>query len=333
MEDNEKSYLISIIICHWQGNLIYHCLNSLENVKAQKIVVTTDMDYHKIFSDVSTLYLIKELNNPTLKRNQGAILAKGEYLVFMDDDVEVKSDCIDNMADYLDNHSEVGMLYAMLYKMDNHAIIDTSGSFLTWCGFLYETYLNRISPLPILSGKSALCMIRKDLFDKIGKFDEDFVIYGEETDLSWRVWLAGYKIMVLPSAIGYHAFETSLKPGSYYNQKFIHYHGCKNYLTMLIKNLPARKLYIVGINALIWLLVSFALWFRNRKGAIWIWQGIGYNIVNFKYIWNKRKKIERVDENFYKYIYRNPPISYYINRFTDYIQHQLHGGISEKNKP
>ncbi len=312
---------VSIIICHWKHGLIYRCLNSLENVKAEKIIISSDD-----FFPAKEGRFFTCRNEPTYKRNWGAnISTQNKYLCFMDDDIEVKYDCIKQMEWYLDNHKEVGMVYALLYKMDNHSKIDTSGSFLTWCGFLYETYGWHFDPIPILSGKSALCMIRKDLFNKIGRFDEDFVIYGEETDLSWRVWLAGYKVMVLPSAIGYHAFETSLKPKSYYNPYYIHYHGCKNYITMLIKNLPARKLYIVGINAFVWFVMGLLMFFRNKQAGKWIMQGIWYNIRNFKYIWQKRKAVYRLDNGFYKYIVKNPSIFYYFHRFSDYLLHQLHG--------
>lgn len=314
----------SIIICHWKGRLIERCLKSLENINTQKIIISSDITLHPTWKNIEIYY--PACNEPTYKRNwRERIFAKGKYLCFIDDDVEVEQNCIENMQEFLDTNFDVGMVYAMLYKMDNHNKIDTSGSFLTWCGFLYETYIDRINPIPILSGKSALCMIRKDLFNKIGRFDEDFVIYGEETDLSWRVWLAGYKVMVLPSAIGYHAFETVLKPRSYYNQYYIHYHGCKNYITMLIKNLPTRKLYIVLINTSIWFIMGCALWFRSKQGAKWIMQGIWYNIRNFKYIWRKRQTIYRLDNTFYKDIIRNPSPFYYFSRFRDYLTHQLHG--------
>ena len=328
----EELFKISIIICHHTGNLIYRCLESLANIQAQVIVVTTDPNFVKPTNRVSTLHLVPYLNSPTFKRNQGAILAKGKYITFLDDDVTLGKnffgrDCIGEMAKYLDEHDNVGMVYATLYKADNDMVIDTSGSYLTRTGFLYETYLRRRfnDTKPILSGKSACCMVRKELFDKIGGFDEDFIIYGEETDLSWRIWLAGYKIMVLPSAIAYHAAETALKPSNYYNQRFIHYHGCKNYITMLIKNLPANKLYIVLINTFIWFITSCCLWFKSKQGAQWIRQGIYYNITELKHTWAKRRIIQKnADHSTAKLYYKNPPLKYYLGRLKDYITHQLH---------
>ena len=318
---------VSIVICHWKGNLIERCLKSLEkvNVNTQKIVISSDINFH-YYPNVDIYHL--GLNEPAYKRNWGAmIITREQYLVFLDDDTEISKHCIRRMYETLERHSEIGMIYATLYKMDNHEIIDTSGSFLSWNGFLYETYLKRPHELitPILSAKSACCMVRKSVFMQVGKFDQDYCIYGEETDLSWRVWQAGYRVVIRNDAVAYHAFETPLKPKSYYNPYYIHYHGCKNYITTLLKNLPSNRLYIALLNAGIWFIMGLAMLFKNRQAGIWIFQGIWYNIKNFKYIWRKRQEIQKTaDHSYWKLIYKSPPLSYYFQRFSEYWWHQLH---------
>lgn len=324
MENNK----VSIIICHWKNDLIYRCLKSLENINAQKIVLSSDMNFH-YYPNVDIYHL--GLNEPAYKRNWGAtVIAKGEYLAFLDDDIEVGIHCISRMVNILDQNSDIGMVYATLHKMDknNPYIIDTSGSFLSWNGFLYETYINRPQELitPILSAKSACCMIRKKLFMQVGRFDQDYVIYGEETDLSWRIWQASYKVVIRNDAIAYHAFETSLKPKSYYNPYYIHYHGCKNYITTLLKNLPPNRLYIALLNALVWFTMGLLMLFKNKKAGKWILQGIWYNVRNFKYIWKKRQETQKTsDHSYWKLIYKNPSLFYYFKRCKDYLTHQLHG--------
>jgi GT2 family glycosyltransferase len=166
-------------------------------------------------------------------------------------------------------------------------------------------------------------MIRTELFRRIGRFDEDFVIYGEETDLSWRIWLAGYKVMQLPQTKAYHAFETGLKPKSYYNNYFIHYHGCKNYITMLLKNLPTWRLYIVAIHTFLWVIVGCAMYFKNRQASKWIFEGIGYVFKNFRYIMEKRRRTQSLKIDM-KLTRRSPSLVYYIKRFFEYLTHQLH---------
>jgi GT2 family glycosyltransferase len=265
-----------------------------------------------------------ERNEPAWKRNIGTNFSQGKYIVYMDDDVEVHQHCIRRMKDILKDNKDIGMVYATLYKMDNHEIVDTSGSFLSWSGFLYETYLKRlVTIIPILSGKSACCMVKKDVFYSSGGFDDDYVIYGEETDLSWRIWQLGYKVVIRNDAVAYHAFETNLKPRSYYNQRYIHYNGCKNYITTLIKNLPPSKMYIAVINFGIWFFMGCCLWVRNRQGGKWIFEGLGYNIKHFSYIWSKRIKI--ANHSYWKTIRKNPPITYFFGRFFGYLAHKLHG--------
>jgi GT2 family glycosyltransferase len=166
-------------------------------------------------------------------------------------------------------------------------------------------------------------MIQKDVFYATGTFDNDYVIYGEETDLSWRVWQLGYRVVIRLDAIAYHAFETSLKPRSYYNQKYIHYNGCKNYITTLIKNLPLNRMYIAGINFMIWLFMGGCLWFKNRQASRWIFQGLWYNVTHFRYIWNKR--IKNANHSYWKIVRKDPPLNYYFGRFKDYLILQHHG--------
>ena len=312
---------VSCIIIHHTGRLINHCLKSLEGMDIEKIIVTSDMKWKTKDTTVRVLY--SKLNEPAFKRNVGALWAQGRYLCFLDDDIEVTNNCIKKMSGILDNNKYIGMVYATLYKMDNHEIIDTSGSFLSWGGFLYETYIKRnILITPILSSKSACCIIRKHIFFRAGAFDDDYVIYGEETDLSWRVWQLGYKVVIRNSAIAYHASETSFKPQSYYNPYFIHYHGCKNYITNLLKNLPPERLYIALLNTGIWFTMACFMLFSNRQASKWILQGIWYNIKNFGYIWNKRRN--PVSHNYWKLVNKNPPINYYFGRFKGYITHKLH---------
>lgn len=314
---------VSVVIAHHVGDLINRCLKSLEGLEVEIIVVTSNLEWKPENKAIQVLYT--KHNEPTWKRNIGSLYTTGRYICFMDDDVEVTEHCIRRMADILEREHNIGMVYATLYKMDNYEVIDTSGSFLSWNGFLYETYVKRTNELltPVLSAKSACCMIRKDVFYATGTFDNDYVIYGEETDLSWRVWQLGYKVVIRNEAIAYHAFETPLKPRSYYNQKYIHYNGCKNYITTLIKNLPPTRIYIVGINFMVWLFMGCCLWVKNRQGGKWIFQGLWYNIKNFKYIWKKR--MNKPNHSYWKLVRKDPPISYYFGRFRDYIQNQLHG--------
>ncbi len=306
---------ITAIICHYRGQIINKCLRKIAHHGIHIIVASSERQTRL---GVSWLYFRR--NEPTFKRNYSSYYAKTKYIAFLDDDVYLDSRCLNRMCSYLDAHRNVGMVYAVLYRTDNHQV-DTAGSWLTPTGFLFESYEKPFKPVRVLAAKSACCMIRKSVFDKVGRFDEDAVIYGEETDLSWRVWHAGYKVMLLPHAWGYH--ETGKrKDASYYQKKFIHYHGCKNYISMLIKNLNTSRLYIAVINAFIWFCVAVVFLFRNRQASRWIFQGIWYNVVNLPRIWKKRQAIKKTKRE--DCLIVNPGWRYYRDRLKDYWNNQLH---------
>lgn len=311
---------VTVIIPHHKGTeMIEKCLNSLSKVEADKIVITSDLNFNTKHVGVSVIKTL--INSPTHKRNFAVSRSRSKYLCFMDDDVTVMGDCINDMVHYLDTNPKVGMVYAYLFTEDGK--VDTSGSYLTTIGFLNETYERRLGGIKILSGKSACCMIRRDLFDKLGGFDESYVIYGEETDLSWRLWLLGYEVHIYPSASAYHL----TKPRDCYRPNFIHYHGCKNYLMTLYKNLETKNLWRVAVNMSIWNTVALMFLFKNRQVSKWIWQGIGsFLIDNDKKFKRRHVQSSRVinDKELFKDIFRNPPLSYYWNRLTEYINHQFH---------
>ena len=106
---------VTIVIAHHTGSLIYKCLLSLSDVTAEKIVITSDLNFKLNGSLMENVKLYKTLiNEPTHKRNYAARQAKGQYFAFFDDDIEIFPDCVDKMTDYLDKHQDVGMVYALL---------------------------------------------------------------------------------------------------------------------------------------------------------------------------------------------------------------------------
>ena len=80
---------------------------------------------------------------------------------------------------------------------------DTCGHMLTPRGFTYERGLNELDAgqydhgSEILGAKGAALIVRKRVFKEAGGFDEDFLLK-EETDLCWRIWLRGYRVVFAP---------------------------------------------------------------------------------------------------------------------------------------
>ena len=276
---------------------------------------------------------------PAEKRNKGVEKSSGEYIAFFDDDVVINPRCIREMKNYLDKHPNVGMVYGKLWNAERKYRFDEAGGYLTRTGFIWSRAGQNDLDVgqydkacAILAGKSASCMIRREVFNAVGGFDEEFGILGEETDLSWRVWLSGLQVHYVPEACGYHWFNTTRKDKDrHYTNDRVYFNGCRNYITMLIKNLGGRNLWrIVPIHMAIWFGVGLVMLItlKVREGMN-ILRGLWYVLRNRSLIWSKRQQVQAQrkvsDEELWNSIYRPTPGGYYRQRALRYLTLGIHG--------
>lgn len=333
---------ISVIVCHHVGELVHNFIKSIllsEKVSFEIILISSDKNF-KFLQEDNRLFKFHDSRLPASKRNYGASLAKGKYLAFFDDDTVINPSCLYNFKQSLESHqySNTKMVYGKLLNMEYQNRFDEAGGFITWSGFIwsragqndldkgqYDHYEY------ILSGKSASCMVEKKTFNSVDGFDEGFGILGEETDLSWRIWLKGYKVLWCPDSVGLHAFNTKFKPvNQYYNSERVNFNGSRNYITMLIKNLGDSHLWIIPIHILIWFIVGLVMLITGKMKQGWnIWRGIGYVFANIIIILKKRIVIQTTrkinEKELWKTIHSIPPRSYYWIRISRYLRIGLHG--------
>lgn len=303
------------------------------------IIATSDqacLDYYTDFNPRVKVFW--SIGGPAKKRNIATRYAKYDLLAFFDDDIEVLPSTVFEMYKFLINNPEVGMVFGKLLNMEFRDTFDEAGSYLTWSGFLWARAESGCKDTGqyekvemVLAGKSAACMIRRKLFCDVGMFDVSYEILAEETDLAWRVWLSGHKVFYVPSSVTYHAFNTRFKPQDFYIPRRVYFNGCRNYLAMLTTNLEAKNLVLP-------LLTQTCVWFMAACGMLitgkteagkYILEGLGWFFSHLGSILLKRKQVQAKrkvrDHELMPLILRNPPWSYYINRFFHYIRHGRHG--------
>ena len=331
---------ISVIVCCHTQEFIYDFVESVKRsvgVSYEIIVVSSDDELSAQGIVGCTVFNGPAM--PAAKRNRGARIAKGKYLAFFDDDVEVAPDCLATLQNTLEM-TKAGMVYGKLHKADEPHRFDEAGGFLTWTGFIWsragqnivdEGQYNEVEP--IFSGKSASCMIEERLFTKIGGFDEDFGILGEESDLAWRVWLAGREVYWAPDAKAIHWFNCKRKdPKVYYTSTRVNRNGARNYCWMLIKNLEAHNLCrVLPIHVSIWLMAAVIMIGTGKFGqGVNVLKGLWQVVSGLPSILRKRRKVQsqrvRTDAELNKLIFRSPSRAYYTERFRRYIGNpSLHG--------
>lgn len=331
---------VSVIVCHHKGDFIYKFVESVKRsygVNYEIIVVTSDDAL--ALSGIKGCLVVNCYGGPAEKRNLGARLAKGEYLAFFDDDVEIDELCLKNLLSFITLDEGSGFHFGKIYNMEHRNRFDEAGGYLTWSGFIWSRAGQNDEDRgqyngydKIFAGKSASCIIDAKTFHLVGGFDEDFWILGEESDLAWRVWLSGSTVYFNPTAIAYHAFNTRFKPASeYYTSRRVHFNGCRNYITMLIKNLEGRNLWkILPVHCLIWFSAGIIMCLTGKLGqGVNVLKGLVHVVANLGKILTKRREVQshrvRSDRELWPYIYRSAPRGYYTQRFLRYLRIGLHG--------
>jgi GT2 family glycosyltransferase len=208
-------------------------------------------------------FFLKRNYGPNVARNLGIKNARGELCLFVDHDAILTKDVIGEMVSFIVKRHDIAALQAKLLLLKEPEKIDTCGTYLTLFGFVTEPCSGKPAhicekPIPVLGGRGAF-MIKKSVLKKVGLFDETFFLGWDETELFWRIWLAGYKVFFVPQAIVYHARSSIVK---------LNYEGLKNGYKTFVKLLEAKNLFpIFCLYSLAWIYLILKR-LRREKNAI-----------------------------------------------------------------
>jgi len=168
--------------------------------------------------------------------NLGARHATGDYLVFINMDTVVHQHWLTPLVQTLQDNPDIGMATSKILLLDSPDRINTCGNTIHIAGFGYlrgwmapSDSFNRASDVPSVSG--AAFVMPTALFRQLDGFDEAFnPAYVEDTDLSWRVRLLGYRIRYVPQSLVYHDYGARFNASKFFMLE-------RNRYQMIFKNL------------------------------------------------------------------------------------------------
>ncbi len=175
---------------------------------------------------------------------------KYEFILLLNNDTVVDPDFLTWMLAKIDTDNHIEMVAARMMKYSDRTSIDNLGITFYKCGLAS----NRKSPDDPLLGPCGGCALyTTELLSQVYRttgeyFDDDFFCYAEDTDLAWRAVLLGYRAAYADDALVYH--KGSIASGGP-NSDFVLYHGIRNSLLTLVKDLPTWFLW----RNLFWMLV------------------------------------------------------------------------------
>ncbi len=183
---------------------------SVTGYRFEVIVVDNDSgdgSAEMVERDFPQARLLRNANNGFAKGNNlGLSKAKGRYILFLNPDTEVDTDVFQKCLDFIEKHEKIGMLGCKLIRADGSIDHASKRGFPNpWNALVYflkfdkffakskkfggydKTYMpaDTEGEVDVLSG--AFMLTRRSVIDKVGGWDEDFFMYGEDIEFCYRV--------------------------------------------------------------------------------------------------------------------------------------------------
>ncbi|MBI3261053.1 glycosyltransferase family 2 protein [Candidatus Berkelbacteria bacterium] len=334
--------MVSIVIVNLNGAaFLTGCLNSVakltHNPSFEVIIVDNGSSDHskrliERFSRNKRLSVKAIFNKANIgfceANNQGAQAARGEFLLFLNNDTEVPQNLLAVLVAKLRQDPTIGIIQPKILLKDRPDHLDSVGGFLTWTGFLNHVGIHEADQgqydreFPVFSPKGACMMMRTKLFTKVGGFDTDFFAYFEETDLAWRVWLVGKRVVFYPSVAILHLMGRTTRTLEF---NFIQFHSYKNRIASLIKNVDTVSIWRVFAHIIIVIgLAMFYLLIGKWSSSRPIWRALGWNIRNLGATLGKRRTVghmRRINDSFLRLVSKSADVPKAIHDVF-YLNHE-----------
>ncbi len=176
-----------------------------------------------------TLIQNKENVGFSKANNQAVAVAKGEYLCILNPDTAVEESTFKRCLDYAETIDNMGALGVHLMDGTGNFLPESKRniptpkvSLLKLMGFVKKYYASHISEndkgsIDVLAG--AFMFLKRSVYNEVGGFDEDYFMYGEDIDLSYKIAKAGYQNQYLGSVNTLHyKGESTLKDRVYFDR-------------------------------------------------------------------------------------------------------------------
>lgn len=261
--------------------------------------------------------------------NFGFKFCQGIYVMLMSNDTKIDKKAISLMVDMAEIDPLIGIVAPKIVQMKNPKLLHNTGSFMTYTGLLYHYGIlqNKENVLYknnyyIFSCNGAGFLIRKKVTLKCGLFDEDFFYFYDDSDLSHRVWLAGYTVVFCSNAYLWHVWSATMQGAN----PTIWYYNHRNHISSFLRNLSLPYLLLMLVNFNLILLFWFLINLFKLKLDICITLPKAYlwHLLHFKETLKKREFIQNQirkvsDGEIFKKTMVSPNLWYYfIHLNSDY---------------
>ena len=247
--------------------------------------------------------------------NKAFEYTKGEVVFFLNSDAFIEKNCLVKIHEFFNDHKDAGIAQCKIKMAKEKDFIENAGNYSDTLGLAYIIGYNEKDNdqyedvRKIFTANGAAFAMRREIFEKLKGFDEDYFLLYEETDLCWRARIAGAEIYYLPMALVYHLGSASLqkkkkrkKAGSLDST----YLYIRNRMDSMIKNYELKNL-AAYLPAHLVFMFFYSLYYLTRgrfESFISLYKAVFYNLFHLKHILDKRKIVQKTrvirDSEFFK---------------------------------
>jgi GT2 family glycosyltransferase len=224
--------VLSVVILSWNTkDLLRACLTSIHEgpggIDTEVIVVdncSEDGSPEMVASDFPSVRLIRNERNEGYAKgnNIGIRASRGEYILLLNSDTEVRGNALEKMVTFLKDHPEYGACGAQLFNPDG-TVQRACMRFPTLkVVFFFDIFVERLFPenrvvrnyfmkdfdhtrsMDVDQPPGACFMVTKEVVDRVGILDEELWLFYNDVDWCKRIWKGGYKIRFLEGACVMH---------------------------------------------------------------------------------------------------------------------------------
>ena len=255
---------LSVVILNWNGrrhlerylpSVVAHTEGDAEVVVADNGSTDDSLQWLRLnYPDVRVIRLDRNYGFAG-GYNRALREVESEYVLLLNSDVEVTAGWWQPLVEVLDTESDVAAVAPKLLadmERTKFEYAGAAGGFIDYLGYPFcrgrilsnveedEGQYDDRRDIFWASGAAMCC--RRDLFESLGGFDEDFFAHMEEIDLQWRMQLAGWRIVVEPKSVVYHLGGGTLPASS--RKIFLNH---RNNLAMLFKCASPMQRVVVAV--------------------------------------------------------------------------------------
>jgi GT2 family glycosyltransferase len=299
------SLKVSVIIVNWNGHcFLERCLSSLseQTVAPYEIILfdnaSSDASLDIVRRFPSVRLILQNENLGFACGNNLAIEvadAESEWIALLNPDAYPEPGWLEALLSASCDYPSFDIFGSKLVNAADPALLDGAGDVYHMSGLAWRkgngARAASYSELSheVFSPCAAAALYRRSAFLKVGGFDENFFCYLEDVDLGFRLRLAGFRCLYVPSSVVHHVGSGTT--GGQHSD-FSVYHGHRNLIWTYVKNMPAI-LFWAFLPIHIAMNVSMFLVIFSRGQGLVIWRAKRDALLGLPKMWRKRQQIQR----------------------------------------